>query len=496
MYSVLIVDDEEPVLESYSYLIESGLDDFSVCATARSGGEAIAAAHQHRPDVVLMDIAMPGIDGIDTIRELQHEFPDALYILSTAYERFDLAQRAIPLRVFAYLVKPVSRKRFMETMFRAKDELDEERLRLSQRIEEVHRSADALAREAQNFVTMLTWKPIDATTWSRFRSLFQLPSDSGLVVAVRLSDRGLYPAIADRIERRYRSLWAENMQRMILFVADSVPPETLERIVREAVDEVAEGSDAAIGVGSRRRYDELYRSCDEALQAIPPAAGVERHLRQYRARVRDFSQSVARARTPGDVVATYEAFADEIFATWRFPVAKYRVAAAFERLLHDFDSRVGAPEVSLLIADPIEDVSGFEVRRDVDAWAQRVLRRLVEEQSRHAGDRWPDVLKQAVRFIDGNYAQPLQLTSVAEQCGVSAGYLSRLFSEHLGVPFNDHLNSVRLDVAQRLLQDGDRTVKEIAYAVGYQDPNYFSRIFKKYTGHSPTRYVRKGEQNG
>ena len=91
---------------------------------------------------------------------------------------------------------------------------------------------------------------------------------------------------------------------------------------------------------------------------------------------------------------------------------------------------------------------------------------------------------------------PFVNISVAEQCGVSAGYLSRLFSEHLGVPFNDHLNSVRLDVAQRLLQDGDRTVKEIAYAVGYQDPNYFSRIFKKYTGHSPTRYVRKGEQNG
>jgi two-component system response regulator YesN len=93
VYSVLIVDDEEPVLESYSYLIETALDDFEISATARSGTEALAAAHQRRPDVVLMDIAMPGMDGLDTIREMQHEFPEALYILSTAYERFDLAQR-------------------------------------------------------------------------------------------------------------------------------------------------------------------------------------------------------------------------------------------------------------------------------------------------------------------------------------------------------------------------------------------------------------------
>ena len=496
MYSVLIVDDEEPVLESFSYLVESGLDEFAVGGTARSGGEAMAMARQHRPDVVLMDIAMPGIDGIDTIRELQHEFPDALYILSTAYERFDLAQRAIPLRVFAYLVKPVSRKRFMETMYRAKDELDEERERLNHRLEEAQYDEERLAREIESFMLLLTWKPLDENSWLWYQHLFHLSSDHGVVVAIEHPDRTLYPEIASRIERRYRSLWAENMGRMILLISDRAPPETIGRFLDGILKEVAPRSDLPEwGIGSRRRYDEFYLSCDEALSAVPNSLATKENLQRFRAGARAFGRTIARARSADDAGILYTAMADDVFAAWSFHVAKYRIAVVFERLLHDFESRVGDPEVSLMIADPVREIGELETRKEVDAWAHRVLRRLMEEQNRHAGAQWPSVLRQAVRFIDTHYAEPLQLTAVADHCEVSAGYLSRLFSEHLEVAFNDHLNTVRLDVAERLLEEGSRSIKEIAAEVGYQDPNYFSRIFKKFKGVSPTRFVR-GEADG
>ncbi len=166
MYSILIVDDEEPVLESYSFLITSFADDFSVCGTARSGGEALDVATEKKPDIILMDIAMPGMDGLDTIRELQRELPNSLYILSTAYERFDLAQRAIPLHVFAYLVKPVSRKRFLETLFKAKDYLDKHPVKREERLDDIRSNSDALLVEEKNFLHLLTWKAPDETTWN------------------------------------------------------------------------------------------------------------------------------------------------------------------------------------------------------------------------------------------------------------------------------------------------------------------------------------------
>ncbi|MFP4331574.1 MAG: helix-turn-helix domain-containing protein [Spirochaetaceae bacterium] len=492
MYSVLIVDDEEPVLESYSYLVESSLDDFTVGGTARSGGEAIMQARNHRPDVVVMDIVMPGMDGIDTIREMQHEFPDALYILSTAYERFDLAQRAIPLGVFAYLVKPVSRKRFIEMMFRAKESLDEKRERIGLRLEEAAQGEATIAQETRDFMLSLTWKPFDETTWGRYRTLFRLPSDRGTVAVVGLTDTAVYPEVAERLARRHRCIWMEYMGRMVVCIADSTLEERVRRFIHGIIADKIPGDPAAtVGVGSNRSFRELYLSYDEAIREIPAARESAERLRAFRARVREFGRAIARARRAEDLASLYETLADRAFYTWPFPVARYRIAVLFERVLHDFDVRFGDPEFSLLIADPVLDVSKFETRKEVDAWAYRVLRRLVEEQTRHVGEQWPPVLKQAVRHIDTHFAEPLQLTSVAERCGVSPGYLSRLFSEHLHVSFNDHLNAVRLDQAEQMLVEGTHPVKEIAYEVGYQDPNYFSRIFKKFKGVSPSRYSRK-----
>lgn len=448
-------------------------------------------AQKHRPDVVLMDIAMPGMDGIDTIRELQHQFPDTLYILSTAYERFDLAQRAIPLRVFAYLVKPVSRKRFMETLFRAKDHLDVEHSRLNQRLEEVQHGAAALSREVENFMLLLTWKPLDESTWNRYRRLFELNSDYGVVVALELPRRDLYASVVDKIERRYRCLWSEYMHRLLIYVAESVAPDTLERYIRGIIDTlVGPGESTAIGVGSRRKYDELYRSCDEALATLPTVESSGRQVIQVRELGRVLQRAVARARAAEDAVIRYEPLSEEVFSTCSFSVAKNRIALVFDRLLREFDERVGDGAASLSIADPAADVAGFETRQAVDAWAHRVLRRVVEEQSRRVGTRWPEALHRAVSYIDEHFAQPLSLATVAEYCDISPGYLSRAFSEHVGTSFNDYLNSIRLETAQRMLKARNHSVKEIAYAVGYHDPNYFSRIFKKFKGVSPSDLVR------
>ncbi len=281
------------------------------------------------------------------------------------------------------------------------------------------------------------------------------------------------------------------MHRLLVYVAEAVAPETLERYIRGIIEGlVGPSSSVAIGVGSRRGYDELFRSCDEALAALPAAEESSRQVRTVRDLARVLQRAVARARSAEDAVTRYEMLSDEIFAVESFPVAKNRVASALERLLDEFDDRVGDGSISLSIADPVANVAGLETRQEVDAWAQRVVRRIVEEQSRRTGSGWPEALHRAVAHVEDHFAQPLTLAGVAEYCGISAGYLSRAFSEHVGTNFNDYLNSIRLETAQRMLKDGRHSVKEIAYAVGYHDPNYFSRIFKKFKGVSPTHLAR------
>jgi len=112
MRRVLIVDDELPIINGLSFLFKRYFQaDYSVVGTARSGREAIEKSMALAPEIILMDVQMPGISGLEVIRELSHEGGAKAFILVTAYERFDIAREALSMGVCDYLLKPVSRER-------------------------------------------------------------------------------------------------------------------------------------------------------------------------------------------------------------------------------------------------------------------------------------------------------------------------------------------------------------------------------------------------
>jgi two-component system response regulator YesN len=98
------------------------------------------------------------------------------------------------------------------------------------------------------------------------------------------------------------------------------------------------------------------------------------------------------------------------------------------------------------------------------------------------------LLLQAKEYIDNHYHKSISLEEVAEKIGISSYYLSKLFKERFQVTFIDYLKNTRLQKAKELLLDGTMPLKEIALTIGYKDPNYFSRIFKKEVGVSPREY--------
>jgi two-component system response regulator YesN len=165
MYRVLIVDDEEPVLESYEFMLKTR-EDFVPAGKARTGVEALKFIYENEPDLVFMDINIPGLDGLEVITEVRKKYPAMVFILSTAYERFDLAQRAIPLGVFAYLVKPVSKKTFYTT-------LDDVRLTLKNRSTEQESGTDE--DPGKLFLQKTIWKEISPADWAEYREQFSLP---------------------------------------------------------------------------------------------------------------------------------------------------------------------------------------------------------------------------------------------------------------------------------------------------------------------------------
>ena len=124
MYRLLIADDEGIMLESFTEIIRKQFGDRITVSTAKSGRAAIEQAESFHPDIIFMDIRMPGINGIQAIREIRSFNSTALFYILSAYDEFDYAKEAISLGVSKYLMKPVSRQTIIDTVTEAISEVD------------------------------------------------------------------------------------------------------------------------------------------------------------------------------------------------------------------------------------------------------------------------------------------------------------------------------------------------------------------------------------
>ena len=143
MYRIMLTDDEGIVLNSLTFLVEKNFEGQFEIETAKSGRAAIETAEHFRPDVIFMDIQMPGINGIDAMREIREFLPGVIFIVLTAYDKFDYAKEAINLGVMEYINKPFNQQDIVDVINQAVKELDLRRekrrneLRTKERLETV-----------------------------------------------------------------------------------------------------------------------------------------------------------------------------------------------------------------------------------------------------------------------------------------------------------------------------------------------------------------------
>ena len=498
MYRVVIVDDEEPVLDSFAYILEREGDDFQLSGKARSGVEAVRVISDVKPDLVFMDIQMPGIDGIDAIRQIRAKYPDTVFVLATAYERFDIAQRAIPLGIFSYLVKPISRRALVDELHRVKLHLDRigqrDRLQL-QDIQVLRRTReDAKSR----FLGGLAWRSPTAEEWEVFARLFSLRSDRGLIRLVEtigpLSEEAreaVFQELTEQIVYKLSCVHAIIAGRLAFFFPEDQSLERLDTFF----DHASTGSapvELRIGTGTSRHYSELDLSFSEALHSLDLPGGREVSFGAQREEVEAICAALRKSDF-GRGVTRYEDYWMRTFRENELAVAKAKMVGLFTVLLSCIDTTVlQAAQVDFSPAEEIMPLSSVDAWREWSADMIDALRTLFQEQQTRS---LPQHLAKAISIIRERFHQPIQLSSIAEECQITPSYLSRLFSEHLGTTFVEYLTRYRIDRSKELLRDERISVKETSGLVGFQDANYFSRIFRRYVGVSPSYFANRRTHN-
>jgi len=487
MFSVLIVDDEEPVLESYEFMLnsfsegEGGETPFSLAGKARTGYEALRLIHETGPDLVFMDINIPGMDGLTVLEDVYKKYPRMVCILSTAYERFDLAKRAIPLGAFAYLIKPVSKKTFFSTLESALVKLRSLQPRDSEY------SEPRLALFRRDILTAM-----DEQCWSWYREKLALPSDYGFILLLELEQdmEILGNRIAEQLSYKHHCTFDVKLNRGVFLISEELNPVVFWQKTARLLEELLGPLPWHFGLGRCCRGPELHNSYNEAMAELVSkrqGAGVWSSVMEKIAMLRQKIGFVTPEETKSLFVNIWEPLFSGDFYT-----AKLRMVSFFTLLLDDIygcwsvpsgkSSDNYSPEPPF---DPAEimDVSDLGAWK---RWAELNFDKLVLHARLERQGGYPLPLVKALSFIRENYTRSIQLGDAAQAARVNTAYLSRLFAEHLKINFIDYLTSLRINEAERLLKEKPITVKEAAFASGYQDPNYFSKIFKKIKGILPT----------
>jgi two-component system response regulator YesN len=337
------------------------------------------------------------------------------------------------------------------------------------------------------FLTSLIWKNPDADSWNDFCRLFSINCEraaisliGGLSTVSEEIRRDIFGSLVQKIQYKYNCLSTELGDKLILFFPEEGEMKDLDRQLRLIINEVNKVN-LLLGSGGSYHFSEITRSVSEAFRPFSDSKEIEdKRNREQRMIFSVFKGILSNDRNKGEEL--FKNFWVSKFKQNEFNVAKGKMVALFTLLLHDIENHLLIR--SNFNIDPAEEIMPLKTMEEWDLWAASAMTELFNLLQK--SQTYPKPLKKALSYIAGNYSHQLQLTSVADECSVTGSYLSRLFTEHLDTKFIDYLNRYRVNQAVLLLRDKNISIKEASFMVGYQNPNYFSRIFRKIMGISPS----------
>lgn len=541
MFKIMIVDDEPLERQAIRMILENYRPDYQVAGEASNGEEAVDVARFVRPDIILLDIKMPGLNGMEVARILRPELPGTRFVIVSAYGEFDYAKKAVTLGISEYLLKPVDTQELVLLLDRLHREISAER-RSKEETERLRATLkDAIPLIRVGFVMDVINGSLTNEEEICMRAKI-LGIDQPLRVALHVWIDNLNDQNNYRSELEYQILqkqvgelihealkgWPDALSVPLgkgQFVAllpaersaeDQKLKETSQYFGDKICSQIRSSTNASVTVGLGRPAQGpggLARSHSEAF-----AAGEFRAL--YGG---DQAIHVDDVMTPYGAPSLLEQENEKSMALAVRMGEWDKVKQSFLTLWlhflkddqhHAADVRMKLIEVTALASRAaveggvnLEDVGVYSVPEDLQSkpgdaltkiqvqilsWLEDLVGRV--RSSREF--RNSSIVEKAVCYVEENYYQELGMEDVARQVFLSPCYFSRLFKQVKGWSFSEYLTQVRMEEARKLLLHTDDLVSEIASRVGYRDARYFSQVFKKIEGCTPVSYRRNmGKQS-
>ena len=524
LYRVLLVDDEEDIREGISRKMDWLGLGFSLVGEAANGQDALELAESLRPDVILTDIKMPFMDGLELCRILTDRLPAARFVVFSGFDAFEYAKQAIQMNVVEYILKPINADELSNVLRRLKDQLDRERA--ERRNVELLRSRymENLPILRELFYANLLDGHIEPGT-ERERAarldidlqgeewavgLAYIGSDRRDALSTLSVQKLLEESLtADRCRLTLYNDWVA----VIVSLTESFTIYDLIRVLDRVCTLAASylSLTLTVGVGAPcKELSGMARSAAEARTALEYRSMVGRgqviyigDLEPDGGQVLTFEEADERTLTAAVRLGSEQEVRDAAAALAgkireANPSAGQYNLFLMELVTHLMKmtrrSGVGVEEVfGTGFSLPIQD-SALPSLEELEDWCAERYLRLRTLIRRRQTDSAGQTVETAKEYIRQHYAESdLSVEKLCAYLHLSSTYFSTLFKRETGTSFTAYVTTVRMEAAAEAIRGTEEKTYLIAQRCGYEDPNYFSYVFKRHFGVTPTKYRSEGK---
>ena len=531
LYKIMLVDDEEEVRKSIIRKINWEDAGFEVIGDAENGKDALEKIEQSEPDVVLTDIRMPYMDGLALAEAIRQTYPSMKIVIFSGFDEFEYAKKAIKLNVIEYILKPVNVEELTAILKKIKKNLDEEieqKRNVNLLRESYIRNLPTIREHflndlihggmAQSDISeKLKEYDIDidhAEKW--VAAAVHLEPDEKVDKAVSLhKERELIPIsvsnlIEEKLEGQYRfTMFHSSFESILIAAIDEQNTQTglvalLSDICKET-KKILEVS-VTIGVGeSCGSLTNIGSSVHSALNALGYRAvtGSGGLIYIHDVEPANHGKLQFDSRTESELIAAVKfgpeakirSVIADIVGKMEDARVHYRqyqayvlaVINALTQLSQQYDLRIS--DMFGVETDYFEILTKVEKMENLRQYLTGVALKLNEAMEEERSNTTKNVIREAKQYILENYQDPdLSVEKICRHLHLSPAYFSTMFKKETGQAYIAYLTDVRLNRAVELLMTTDDKTYIIAEKVGYPEQNYFSYVFKKKFGVSPTKY--------
>ena len=489
MSRILIVDDEAYAREGIEAIcMQAGLGDIAL-RTASSGREGLALAEMWQPDLVISDVRMPQLAGLDMAKMLLERFPRMKFIFISAYSEIDYYRTAMKLHAVSFVEKPIIPEELLGEVKRA----------LSMVEYELRASQIKLTNEAQEELAMLSLLgrssvPIIPEIAARIESC------SMALFVVSRYDEEKVALLRENLSRSFYVLMVREDENLMLLLFPA--PQDCAQIAQDMMDILGmnpfityalpnqrKDIPHALNLAVARQQDSFFYAEAHALSVYEQKRIRSCPMPFSRSFYTSLTERVEKQDGPGVQTLLYEGLsqlnAPDACTPEQVRMSIQQLIGMFGEIL----TGLGIPSDFPSSAEIWTNLNAIKTFWEVQEYA---LKKGMQMLSQYAGlSEGGRIIYRIKREINLSFSDPaFSVSRLAERLQMSESYLGNLFKRKTGMTISVYINNVRMESAKRMLRDGTLRINEVAQMIGLENTDYFTKRFKQYTGQTPSEYRR------